>query len=259
MRKFVVVGAMALGLAMLPVTAANAKATWLVTVKASHTTVNVGQKVTFTGKVRPGGKAAGLKVVLQERFKPGATWKDQSEDKVSSEGRYSLSDRPSKNTLHAYRVVMPAAGKHSKGVSKTIKVRVYDWVPLTSLPNVNDNGMDFATVEINGKSYQNSVTPYRWVDDSTASIEFNLNHQCNALRGRFGISDASTTGGQAEVGVLSDGTSVYDQTFDLGHSERKTIAVDSPLKIKLTSTDTNPDPDTNGYGAFASPVAHCTK
>jgi hypothetical protein len=257
MRKLVAVGAMALGLATLPVTAANAKATWLVTVKASHTTVNVGQKVTFTGTVKPRGKATGLKVVLQERFKPGAKWTDQSKDKINARGKYSLSDKPTKNTLHSYRVVMPAAGKHAKGVSKTIRIKVYDWVDLTSFAGVNNDGMEFHSVEINGKSYQDSVTSYRY--NVTASVEFNLNHQCNKLRSTFGISDDSTIGGQAEVGVLSDGTSVYDKTFDLGHSQEKTIALDSPLKIKLSAKDTNPDSGVNGYGTFADPLAHCTR
>jgi hypothetical protein len=79
------------------------------------------------------------------------------------------------------------------------------------------------------------------------------------MRSTFGISDGSTTGGQAEVGVLSDGTSVYDKTFDLGQAEKKTIALDTPLKVKLTATDTNVASDTNGFGAFGDAEVHCTK
>jgi hypothetical protein len=257
MRKLVAAGAMALGIATLPVTAAHAKATWLVTVQASRTTVNVGQKVTFTGSVKPGGKAAGLKVVLQERFKPGAKWQDQSKDKVNGKGRYTLSDKPSANTQHAYRVVMPAAGKHSKGVSRTIKVTVYDWVALSTLPNVNQDGLYFGSVDINGKTYDDSVRSDR--ADRTASVEVNLGHKCDAMRSTFGLADYSTTGGQAEVGVLSDGTSVYDKVFDLEQTEQKTISLETPLKLKLTATDTNVDPDINGFGAFGDAQAHCTK
>ena len=58
MRKLVAAGAMALGIAMLPLTAAHAGSTWIVTVKASDTAVNAGQKVTFTGTVKPHGAAA---------------------------------------------------------------------------------------------------------------------------------------------------------------------------------------------------------
>lgn len=257
MRKLVVAGALALGVATLPLTAAHAGSTWIVTVKASARTVNVGDKVTFTGTVKPRGAAAGQKVVLQERFRPGAKWKDQGKDKVNSNGRYSLSDKPSANTQHAYRVVMPALGKHGKGVSRTIKVTVYDWVDLGSLDTVNNQGMNLGPVDINGKAYDSSIYS-RW-SGTTASIEVNLDHECDALRSTFGIADNSTSSSQAEVGVLSDGTPVYDKTFDVGGSEKKTIDLANPLKVKLTATDTNPDSDINGYGAFGNAEAHCTR
>ena len=257
MRTLVAAGAMALGIATLPLTAAHAGSTWIVTVKANATTVNAGEKVTFTGTVKPRGAAAGEKVVLQERFEPGAKWKDQKKDKVNGRGKYSLSDRPSANTQHSYRVVMAATGKHAKGVSKTVKVTVYGWVGLTSLPNVNGDGMYFGPVDINGKTYDDSVRSGS--DDTTTSIEFNLGHRCDAMRATFGLSDASTTSGQAELGVLSDGTSVYDQTFELEQTDKKTISLDTPLKIKLTSTDSNVDSDIDGFGAFGNAQAHCTQ
>jgi hypothetical protein len=258
MRKLVAAGAMALGIALLPVTAAHAGSTWIVGVKASATTINVGQKVVFTGKVRPAAAAAGDKVTLQEKFKPGAPWKKAATDKVNKHGKYELTDKASHNTLHSYRVVMPATNKHAKGVSKTVKVTVYDWTDLTDLTWVNPDGMDFGTVNINGKSYVDSVVSYRERD--TASIEFNLNHQCDKLRSTFGISDESTSSGQAEVGVLSDGTSVYDQSFDVGQSETKTVALDAkPLKLKLLATDLSTDDGVWGFGAFGTPQAHCTR
>jgi NPCBM/NEW2 domain len=257
MRKLVAAGAMALGIATLPVTAAHAGPGWIVAVKASATTVNVGQKVTFTGTVRPRAAAAGLSVVLQEKSQPGAPWKDQVKDKINRRGKYSLADTPTKNTLHAYRVVMPATDRHAKGVSKTVKVNVYDWVPLVSLDGVNAQEVRFGSVDINGTTYKDSVTAS--YAGSSSSIEFNLDHQCDKLRSTFGISDDSTTGGQAEVGVLSDGTSVYDTTFDLGQSEKRTVSLDKPLKIKLLAADTTTDPTIDGYGAFGDPQVRCTQ
>jgi len=256
MRKLVAAGAMALGIATLPVTAAHAGSTWIVTVKASATTVNAGQKITFKGTVKPRGAAAGHKVVLQERFRPGAKWQDQGKDKISSTGKYALSDKPSSNSLHSYRVVMPALGKHGKGVSRTIKVTVYKWVSLNELPSVNNDGMSFSPVAINGKSYPQSVRA-TWT--GTSSVEINLSHKCDRLRSTFGVADYSTSNSQAEIGVLSDGTSVYDKTFDIGQSEDKTIDLAKPLKIKLISTDTNPDSDIDGFGAFGDAQAHCTQ
>lgn len=257
MRTLVAAGAMALGIATLPMMAAHAGTTWIVGIKASTTTVTAGHAVTFTGAVKPGAAAAGKKVVLQEKFKPGAPWKAQTKAKVNGKGRYSVSDTPTQNTQHAYRIVMPANGKHHKGISKTVKVVVYSWTGLVDLTHVNDQGMAFGTVDINGNSYDGSV--YAAYSGGTTSVEFNLDHLCVKLRGTFGISDSSTTGGQAEVGVLSDGTSVYDKTFDLGQSETTTVALDSPLKVKLLATDTSTTVGTFGLGAFGTPQALCTR
>jgi NPCBM/NEW2 domain-containing protein len=256
MRIMIAAGALALGAAMLPVTVAHAASTWVVTVKASATTVDAGHKVTFTGKVRPIGAAAGEKVLLQERFAPGKPWVTQKKATIGRTGKYQVSDKPTANTRHSYRVVMPAAGHHTKGVSQTAKVTVYAWTGLGALDWVNDNNMRFGPVAINGTTYDDSV----YTDFTGAhSVEFNLDHQCDGLRSRFGISDNSTTGGQTEVGVLADGTSVYDKVFDLGQSEQKTVPLDNPLKIKLLATDTSTAPGVDGLGAFGNAQAHCTR
>jgi hypothetical protein len=257
MRKLIATGAIALGLATLPISPAHAGTTWIVGIKASATTVNAGQKVVFTGTVRPRGAAAGEKVLLQEKFKPGKPWVTQRKAKINGKGRYSATDRPTTNTTHAYRVVMPATNKHAKGVSKTVKVTVYAWSHLVELDSTNARGVLFGSVDINGNTYKHSVYS-RW-SGGEASVEFNLDHQCDKLRSTFGISDESTTGGQAEVGVLSDGTSVYDKTFDVGQSQNKTVALATPLKIKLVATDTSTAPGTAGYGAFGNAQAHCTQ
>lgn len=153
---------------------------------------------------------------------------------------------------------MPGTSKHGKGVSRTVKVTVYDWTPLTELTSVNQIGMDFGTVNLNGKAYGESVWSGRtW---GTASVEYNLDHNCDKLRSTFGISDNSTTGGQAEVGVLADGTSVYDQSFDVGQAETKTVALESkPLKLKLMATNLSTDDNVWGFGAFGTPQAHCAR
>lgn len=256
MRKFVAAGAMALGIAALPVTVAHAGSPWIVGIKASSTTVTAGHKVFFTGTVWPKAAAAGDKVLLQEKFKPGKPWVTQRKATIGGKGKYALWDRPSVNTRHAYRVVMPATKRHHRGVSATIKVAVYSWQYLSKLSWSNNYGVRQGTVDINGKSYKHSVFasytyghPYR---------EYNLDHKCTKVRATFGISDDSTTGGQATVGVLSDGTNVYSHTFDLGEKQQKTIAIAKPLKLRLESTSTGGG-STRGYGAFASAQALCTR
>jgi len=256
MRKLVAAGAMALGIAVLPVTSAHAAYPWIVGIRASSTAVTAGHKVVFTGTVRPKAAAAGDKVLLQEKFAPGKPWLTQRTAKVGGKGRYTLWDRPSVNTRHAYRVVMPGTKRHHRGVSPTVRVTVYAWQYLTKMPHSNQNDMTSGTVSINGKSYKHSV--YAYHDYYSAYREYNLDHKCTQLRATFGISDSSTTGGQAAVGVLSDGSNVYSHTFDLGESQQRTVAIGKPLKLRLQSTSTGGS-STDGYGAFAEAQALCTR
>ena len=152
---------------------------------------------------------------------------------------------------------MAATGKHAKGVSKTVKVTVYGWVGLTSVPHVNDEGMSFGSVDINGKDVRRLGGVQLAEHDGVDRVQPGppVRRAARHLRPLH----SSTTGGQAELGVLSDGTSVYDQTFDLEQTDKKTISLDTPLKIKLTATDTNADSDTDGFGAFGDAQAHCTQ
>jgi hypothetical protein len=256
MRKLAIAGAMALGLASLPLTAADAGSTWRVTIKADTHQVVVGKKVLLTGHVRPGAAAAGTKLVVEEKFKPGVKWKARATEKVSSSGSYKVAVKPTKAFTHQFRVVMPAAGHHAKGVSPTVTVTVYGWGPLTSQTNVNDEGMSFGTTHINGKAYDDSVYS-RWADGS--SIEFNVDHACSELRGTFGLSDDSTTGGQGEVSIAADGTSVYSKTFDVGQTQKKTIPLDpAPLKLRLEAHSTSTTDGIFGLGAFGAIQVLCT-
>jgi hypothetical protein len=256
MRKLVAAGAMALGIATLPVTAAHAGSTWIVGIKASSTTTTAGHKVVFTGTVRPRGAAAGDKVLLQERFKSGKPWVTQRKARVGHGGRYTLSDRPSRNTRHAYRVVMPATNKHDRGVSATVKVDVYSWQYLDEQTWSNNDGMSQGTVSINAKSYKHSV--YAAYSYRPTYREYNVDHECTKVRATFGISDDSTTSGQAAVDVLSDGTNVYSHTFDVGEKQHLTVAIARPLKLRLQSASTGAS-GTTGYGVFGSVQALCTQ
>src|SRR4051794_25962149 len=118
MRSFIIAGALALGLAALPVTAAEAGSTWRVTAKAGTHQVVVGKKVLISGHVRPGSAAAGTKLAVQEKFRPGVKWKTTpTTTKVTKSGAYRVKVKPTKAFTHQYRIVMPATAHHAKGVS----------------------------------------------------------------------------------------------------------------------------------------------
>jgi NPCBM/NEW2 domain len=252
MRKLVAASVLSLGLVSLPA-AAHASSTWLVSIKSASTQVVAGHKVVFTGTVHPKAAAAGEKVVLQEKSKPGKPWVDQTRAKVGRDGTYRVSDRPTTNFVHSYRVVMPASAKHDKGTSPTLKVKVYGWSNLVDHQYVNPNYMWYGPVDINGVEYKHSIS----ADYDPASIEYNLDHKCIRLRATFGIDDDSTTGGQAEVDLISDGANVYSHIFDLGQSETKAVTLDAPLKLKLAAHSTSTGDGDVGYGAFGTPQVLC--
>ncbi len=256
MRTFIAAGAIALGVATLPLTAAHAGSTWRVTVKASTHQVVAGKKVVLTGHVRPGAAAAGTKLTLQEKFKPGAAWKKKDQVKVRPDGSYTIVTRPTTSFTHSFRVVMPTSPHHAKGISPTVKVTVYAWSKLDQHAAVNSSAMDFGTVNINGTTYGDSV---RQRYDAQASVEFNVDHKCTMLRSTYGLSDDSTTGGQGEVSVQADGTPLYSNTFDVGQSETKTLALDpAPLKLRLEAHNTSTADGVFGFGAFGTPEVLCT-
>ncbi len=257
MRKLVIATALAVGTAGLATVAGPAQAgvPWLVTVTASSTQVTLGQTVSFSGKVTPRGKAAGLTVVLQQKAGSAKAWKTQDTDRLSPRGVYHLSDKPTTNTSRQYRVVMPANGAHAKGVSPKVKVEVYGWSNLFDHPAVNRNDMyPVESVNLNGVAYKKSI---KALFTGQTSIEFNLNRLCIGLKGTFGIDDLSETGAQSTVSALSDGTQVYTHTFAVGQKEVKQVDLASPLKLKLTALSVVPN--ARGLGAIGTPQILCTR
>jgi hypothetical protein len=259
-----VAAATALTLGVLATPTAHAahatKPPWRVTIKASTTTTTVGHKIWLTGKVAK--SAAGKLVVLQEKAASGKPWNDQRNASVHADGTYRTWDTPTANHHRLYRVVMPATKKHAKGISKSVGVDVYTWVPMTSLGAVNDADLDpVSSVSINAvvfpSSLEASVFHYTGAP-TTQSVEFNLNHKCTKFRGTFGLSDDSETGGQASVQASADGTSWFNQSFTVGQSAHDVEAFATPpLKVHLETASLVDGAD--GLGAVGTPEVFCTQ
>jgi hypothetical protein len=258
MRKLIIAAAaLAVGTTGLAAVQGPAAAgvPWQVTVKAKSTQIKLGDKLVFTGKVGPASASAGHKVVLQEKFKPTKPWNTQDTAKVDNKGHYRLTDVPKFNTERKYRVVMPATSKHAKGISSNVDVKVYGWTRLVDHPFVNPDGMaPVGSLKLNGTTYPNSIVA-SWTRPT--SIEFNVDHKCTALRGTFGISDASETGAQATVTAESDGTQIYTNTLALGQTDFKKIALASPLKLRLTAQSVVSG--VSGYGGVGTPEILCVQ
>jgi NPCBM/NEW2 domain len=258
MRK-VVIAAATLAVATSGLAAVSGPATagvpLQVTIKASSTQIKLGDTLKFTGKVGPSSASAGHQVVLQEKFKPTKPWKAQDTAKLDGHGRYTLKDVPTVNTDRKYRVVMPSTSKHAKGISSIVDVKVYGWTKLFDHPYVNpDNMYPISNLNLNGTTYPKSLVA-DWTGPT--SIEFNVNHKCTALRGTFGVSDASETGAQATITAESDGTQIYTKTLALGQTDVKRLTLDSPLKLRFTAESVVAD--VNGYGGIGTPEIFCVQ
>ena len=243
--------------ASAPAEAAHRPA-WRVTVSANRTTLTLGQKVVLTGHVNK--SAAGKLVVLQERHKSTAPWKDQANALVHRDGGYQISDRPTVNNRRWYRVLMPATKHHRKGVSRSVVVDVFKWTSLMTFPAVNKvNFLPESSVSMDGTSYPSSLEAYvaHYPDAPTIeSVEFNVDHKCTMFRGTFGLSDDSVSGSRATVTALADSAAWFDHTFGLGETSPNAFTFETaPLKVRFESSSVIADLD--GRGAVGTPEVYC--
>jgi hypothetical protein len=154
---------------------------------------------------------------------------------------------------------MPATAHRKRGTSPRVRIVVYAWQDLTSMPAVNQSWMyPVSSVKMNGDTFANSIESYRYDPQYDPSIEYNVDHRCTRFRGYFGLSDDSEADGRATVVASADGQAWYDHTFGLGEYESGPAAwTTPPLKIRFESTSQNPD--AMGLGAVGTPQVYCTR
>jgi hypothetical protein len=91
-----------------------------ITRKLSDTTVKLGAKVTFSGKVRPAHK--GKTVQLQR--KQGTKWVTKKQATTSATSTYRFVWKTDSKTDYRWRVVLPKHGDHAKAISAKILLTV---------------------------------------------------------------------------------------------------------------------------------------
>ncbi len=237
-----------------PSHAAPAQArSYTVTAKA-NTDVAIGKEdvLTVRGKVTP--RAAGEKVVLQQRVLPKRTWRPTDTATIRRNGTYKLQDDPSTPGTREYRVLKPASRGIAKGFSKTLTVEVYSWQKLARRTPVAANfaprGVTIGT-EYFGESLATG-TP-----GTPASIEYTLGRKCTQLRATFALTDDSASGSSGAVTVSADGTVLGSHALSVG-----TIVADEVLdltgvfRIKFDAT-TSASPAATV--AVATPEVLCTR
>ncbi|GAB3031164.1 hypothetical protein GCM10011376_24250 [Nocardioides flavus (ex Wang et al. 2016)] len=236
-----------------PTQAAPARA-YKVTAKANlEVAVAKEDTVKVRGRVTP--KAAGQKVVLQQRVGNKKTWKATGKATIKRNGTYVLKDKPTTPGSREYRVLKPGKGAVKKGYSKALEVQVYGWEKLinrVSGPSVN---LEPAYVYIGAEAYPSSLATT--TSGTPSSIEYTLGRKCTDLRATYALTDSSATGSSGAATVTADGEVLAVHSLAVG-----TIVADEVLdvtdvfrlKLDLSTTATPA-----AVAAVATPEVLCTR
>lgn len=237
-----------------PTHAAPVKAAYTVTAKINKT-VAIGKEdiLKVRGRVTP--KAAGEKVILQQRVRNKKTWKATDTARIKSNGTYLLKDDPSTAGKREYRVLKPASDGITKGYSPSLAVEVYAWEKLgsrTSGPrtNLNVDGALIAT-----EYYNASLVSA--VAGTPSSIEYTLGRKCLELRATYALTDSSASGSTGSVTVSTDGAVRATHALSVGTiiaEESLDISDAFRLKVDLT-TSASPA----AVAAVATPEVLCIR
>ena len=239
-----------------PSYAAPAKAdAYTVTAKINET-VAIGKETTLKVRGRVTPKAAGQKVVLQQRVGNKRTWKATGSAKIRTNGTYVLKDDPSTPGMRQYRVLKPASNGIGKGFSPSLTVQVYRWERLGfrtpgPLQNVSVTGATIGT-----DYYPTSLVT--GLAGTASSIEYTLGRKCLELRASYALTDASATGSTGNVTVTTDGVVAATHPLTVGTIvAEETLDIEGAFRIRFDLT-TSATPAA-GFAAVATPEVLCTR
>jgi hypothetical protein len=238
-----------------PAQAAAAKAqAYKITAKA-NTEVAVAKEdvVKVRGRVTP--RAAGEKVVLQQRVGNKKSWKSTGNTRIKKNGTYVLKDRPTTPGPREYRVLKPGSRGISKGYSKPVAVEVYRWQKLASRRVGPSENVTTTSVYIGaGLATRSLVTIEPGVP---ASVEYTLGRKCVELRARYALTDESATGSSGAISVSADGAVLTSHSLAVGTIvEEEPLDVSDVFRLKVdVSTTATPA----AFAAMARPEVLCTR
>lgn len=218
-------------------------------------TLAIGRETTLKVRGRVTPKAAGKKVVLQQRVGTKKRWTATGSSKIRDNGTYVLKDHPSTPGARQYRVLKPASDGVGKGFSRTLDVQVYSWQKLGYRPagpitNLALTGATIAT-DYYGVSLVTDVA------GTPSSVEYTLGRKCLELRASYALTDQAATGSSGAVTVTGDGAVLATHPLSVG-----TIVADEVLdvtdvfrvKLDLTTSSTPA-----AVAAVATPEVLCTR
>jgi hypothetical protein len=191
----------------------SAAPAYKVVASINRTEVVAGEDtVRITGKVKP--KAAGQKVILQQRRDDTTRWVKSGTAKIKRTGRFVLEDDPSRAGVRFYRVVKPASDGMKSGTSRELRLEVWGWESLTWRgAGVNDGVWVGAHTSF-------GAVPYFGIVQKQAGlpgyVEYTLGGKVRAMRATYALTDNSATGASGTVTVSVDGVPVVTHTLATG-------------------------------------------
>lgn len=231
------------------------RATFAPTLDASKSAPVAGAAVVLSGRVKPVRK--GVLVVLQKRRADDRTWVVEARLRTTRSGAFRYTDRPHEPGVRRYRVVVPAAGKVKKGISKPVAVTVYAWkvVGKSLYPRETSATWNASGASINGHVFEHAYVGAR--SSTQGFADFNLNRKCTLLRARLGNSDASDVAAVARVSIIADGVSKYVHSFGLTQSQQVSVNIKGAFRMAFDWT--NGAPGATGASAImAEPEVLCS-
>lgn len=209
--------------------------------------------VKVRGRVTP--RAAGQKVVLQQRVGDNPRWRRTGTAKIKRNGRYVLEDRPTTPGAREYRVLKPGSRGIKKGWSKPVAVEVYRWQKLASRRVGPSENISTTSVYIGAGLATRSLVNIE--PGVPASVEYTLGRKCVQLRARYALTDQSATGSSGEISVSADGAVRTTHSLAVG-----TIVDDEPLDVSdvfRLKIDISTSATPAAYAAVATPEVLCTR
>lgn len=192
----------------------SAAPAYKVVASINRTEVVAGEDtVRITGKVKP--KAAGQKVLLQQRPEASKRWRKSGTATIKSSGRFVLKDEPSKAGVRYYRVVKPASDGMKSGTSRELRLEVWGWTSLTWWPAGANSGLWVGAYTTFGAvGYDDSLVLK--TAGTAGYVEYTLGKKCRSLRATYALTDDSVTGASGSVSVSVDGSPVVTHSLATG-------------------------------------------
>lgn len=229
-------------------------AAYTVTATANTQDVTLGEGVVkIRGKVTP--RAAGKKIVLEQRLRGTMTWTVSSSSTIKRNGTYLLTDVPSAVGTRQYRVVKRRSDGVKKGTSPVVEVRVYTWQKLAQRPRgANENIAVSSTALIGGQPYAYSFQPF--TRGAPSYVEYPLGGRCTGLRTTYAMHDSAAEGSSSRITLAVDGVIKVDQVLVKGQVVASTTDLTGALQLRY---DLFSNASPASYPVVASPEVLCTK